>query len=154
MPLKANVCGFVHDVARERRCTRLRSGRVTAAPGTLLRGSDAPDKPQFFTGISLVRNRRPIWVMVAGSRLASPGGTGLHSSVRPTRNSTGSGRSTSCRVSSGTHHPVQEWAGARKLSVPFPCSFIRRPYSTSRLIDGVVESGITARCSGLACARR
>jgi hypothetical protein len=26
-------------------------GRVTVAPGTLLRGSDAPDRPQPFSGI-------------------------------------------------------------------------------------------------------
>jgi hypothetical protein len=68
--------------------------------------------------------RRPIWVTVAVSRLALPASTGAAAASGPHEITLGQRRSTSRRVSSRTHHPVQAWAGPGSHRFPFPCAFI------------------------------
>ena len=106
-------------------------GRVTVAPGALLRGSDAPDRPQSFFGFSQLRRQRPIWVMVAVSRLRlCPEYRAAQQRIRPTRCS-------SARTSSARRfrpHPCavrlvhsRAWAGPGGYRLPFPCGLIWAP---------------------------
>ena len=104
-------------------------GRVTVAPGALLRGSDAPDRPQSFFSFSQLRRQHPIWVMLAVSRLRFARSTGPRSSAsgpRGAHRNAGDLNSAFRFVRGRPSFETERGPGLRPR-LPFPCGHCSSP---------------------------
>ena len=104
-------------------------GRVTVAPGALLRGSDAPDRPQSFSSFSPLPRCAPSGSCRLCRAFALPGVPGraaahpAHAVLAGSHLATGFGGA----YVRGTSPHSRAWAGPGGYRLPFPCRPISAP---------------------------